>query len=166
MMCAESPHGGNFNLVLCSLQSPTESRDRLCFARAGLRYTLADKVTAMSTDNPASQAQPQFTVVDDSNFQSEVLDSTLPVLVLFSAPWEQNTPGFRPVICNVAARLKGGIKLAYVSVDDTPRAPNTYNVRQIPLLLLFEQGHERMRTVGAIAEDQLYYEVTNIVPAQ
>ena len=118
----------------------------------------------MSTDSDSPRELPAFVEVNDSNFDAEVLQSVTPVIVLFSAPWEQNTRAYVPVIRKVAGRLSSPPKLAYVNVDETPSTPTKYKVRQIPLLMIFADGGKKAEFVGALEEDHLYFEVTGVLP--
>ncbi|GAA5131179.1 thioredoxin [Luteolibacter yonseiensis] len=92
----------------------------------------------------------------DANFQSEVIDSELPVLVDFWAEWCGPCKMIGPVIDQVATDLEGVAKVAKVNVDDSRELAVKYNVRSIPLLLFFKNGEVKDQIVGAsVTKDQL-----------
>ncbi len=92
----------------------------------------------------------------DANFQSEVIDSELPVLVDFWAEWCGPCKMIGPVIDQVATDLEGIAKVGKVNVDDARELAVKYNVRSIPLLLFFKNGEVKDQIVGAsVTKDQL-----------
>ena len=92
----------------------------------------------------------------DANFQSEVIDSELPVLVDFWAEWCGPCKMIGPIIDQVAADLEGTAKVGKVNVDEARELAVKYNVRSIPLLLFFKNGEVKDQIVGAsVTKDQL-----------
>lgn len=92
----------------------------------------------------------------DANFQSEVIDSEVPVLVDFWAEWCGPCKMIGPVIDQVATDLEGVAKVGKVNVDDARELAVKYNVRSIPLLLFFKNGEVKDQIVGAsVTKDQL-----------
>ena len=92
----------------------------------------------------------------DANFQSEVIDSELPVLVDFWAEWCGPCKMIGPVIDQVATDLEGVAKVGKVNVDVARELAVKYNVRSIPLLLFFKNGEVKDQIVGAsVTKDQL-----------
>lgn len=86
--------------------------------------------------------------VSDSSFESEVLNSSTPVLVDFWAEWCGPCRALAPKLEEVAQELAGKVKIVKVNVDENPNTPGKYGVRGIPAMLLFKGGSEVGQLVG------------------
>lgn len=86
--------------------------------------------------------------VKDSDFETQVIDSQVPVLVDFWASWCMPCRMLGPVVDQVAEEFAGKAKVVKVNVDENPQAAARYGVRGIPTLLFFKGGEVRDRTVG------------------
>jgi len=94
--------------------------------------------------------------LNDSNFQSEVIDSDQPVLVDFWAEWCGPCKMIGPLLDQVSAEVEGQAKVGKVNVDDARELAVKYNVRSIPLLLFFKNGEVKDQIVGAnVTKEQL-----------
>ena len=79
-------------------------------------------------------------MINSSNFESEVLKSSTPVLVDFWAEWCVPCQKFLPVLEEVAAELAGQVKVCKVNVDECQDLAAQYNVMYIPTLIVFKNG--------------------------
>ena len=105
------------------------------------------ETAAESEAREASGAAP-FTV-SDATFASDVLKSSVPVLVDFWAPWCGPCHMVAPVVERVAQKYAGRIKVGKLNVDDNPMTASTYQTRSIPTLIIFKDGLPAGRLVGA-----------------
>lgn len=93
--------------------------------------------------------------VTDRNFETEVLKSTLPVLVDFWAEWCGPCRMISPIVEDIANELKGKLKVAKVNVDESQELAAQFNIMSIPTLLLFKKGEPVEQMIGAMSKDQL-----------
>lgn len=100
-------------------------------------------------------ASDKVLVLSDANFDREVLQSDLPVLVDFWATWCSPCKAIAPLIDTVADDYAGRVKVGKVNVDENPATPGKYGVRGIPTLVLFKGGAVVDQIVGAIPRSQL-----------
>ncbi len=93
--------------------------------------------------------------VSDSTFEQEVLQSEVPVLVDFWAPWCGPCRAIAPVIDELSGDYSGKLKIAKCNVDDNPKTPARYGIRAIPTLILFKDGSVSEQITGAVAKSQI-----------
>jgi thioredoxin 1 len=87
--------------------------------------------------------------VTDNDFEKEVLQSDLPVLVDFWATWCGPCKAVGPIVDELSEVYAGKAKILKVNTDANPRTPSQYNVRSIPTLILFKGGKIVDQHVGA-----------------
>ncbi len=93
--------------------------------------------------------------VNDGNFEQRVLQSDQPVLVDFWAAWCAPCRMIAPTIEKIAERYEGRARVVKVNVDENPATAQRYGIKGIPTLILFNEGKEAERIVGAVSGDAL-----------
>ncbi len=87
--------------------------------------------------------------VTDQSFESEVLNSDLPVVVDFWAEWCAPCRQIAPIVKELAGEYDGKVKIVKMNIDENPAAPGKYGVRAIPTLLAFQGGQVVEQMQGA-----------------
>lgn len=95
------------------------------------------------------------TQVTDGSFQKDVLDSEIPVLVDFWAPWCGPCRMVSPVVEEIAEQYDGKVKVVKVNTDDNPNIATQYGIRSIPTLMIFKAGQRVDMVVGAVPKSTL-----------
>jgi thioredoxin 1 len=93
--------------------------------------------------------------VTDANFESDVLKSSLPVLIDFWAVWCAPCRAIAPHVDALAAQFDGKIRVGKCDIDANPQVPTRYDVRSIPTLLMFKDGQVVGQVVGAVPRAKL-----------
>ena len=88
------------------------------------------------------------TSVTDDNFESEVLEAQVPVLVDFYADWCGPCKVIAPVLADLADEFEGRAKVVKLDIDANPRTVFTYGIKSIPTLIIFEGGRPVAQGVG------------------
>lgn len=91
----------------------------------------------------------------DSDFEATVLQSDVPVLVDFWAPWCGPCKMIAPALDELAGDYAGRAKVVKVDVDQNQATALKYHVRSIPMLLLFKDGQVQATQIGAVGKPQL-----------
>jgi thioredoxin 1 len=97
--------------------------------------------------------------VTDSNFQAEVLESEVPVLVDFWAPWCGPCRMVAPVVEEIAKERGEALKVVKMNIDDNNETAIAYNVMSIPTLMVFNHGQVAKTVIGAYPKKRLEAEL-------
>ncbi len=91
----------------------------------------------------------------NANFQEEVLNSPLPVIVDFWAVWCGPCKALGPTIEDLSRELAGKVKVGKVNVDEEPLLANDYRISSIPTVMLFKNGKPAAQVVGLMGKEAL-----------
>lgn len=95
----------------------------------------------------------------DDTFAAEVTDSYRPVLVDFWADWCRPCHIIEPHVKAIATEYEGKLKVVKLNIDEQPRTAQQYGVMSIPTLLLFVDGVEKERIIGAEPKDRILAQI-------
>ena len=93
--------------------------------------------------------------ITKDNFESEVLDSQVPVLVDFFAVWCGPCRMIAPIIEEIAEEYDGELKVGKINVDEEPELAAKYSVMSIPTVMIFKNGEVVSQKIGYAAKDEI-----------
>ena len=93
--------------------------------------------------------------VSDSSFEKDVLQSEQPVLVDFCAAWCAPCRMLSPTVDAVAEKYAGSARVVKLNVDENPSISQRYGIKGIPTLIVFKNGKEEERVVGAVSKEAI-----------
>lgn len=109
----------------------------------------------MKVNDPANMMNVNVVELSESNFAREVLDAPTPVLVEFWAGWSETSKALTPVLESVADDAVPPIKVGRVNIEHQESLAETYGVRCVPTLLIFNQGGLQDQMVGRVTEQEV-----------
>ena len=99
----------------------------------------------------------------DQNFKKDVLESKLPVIVDFWAPWCEPCKMVGPIIEELAKEYEGKITVGKLNVDDNTQTAGEYNVMSIPSVMLFKDGKPLKTLVGAQGKESYKKAISEVL---
>jgi thioredoxin 1 len=105
----------------------------------------------------------QIKDVTDSDFQTEVLESEVPVVVDFWAPWCGPCRMVGPVLEEISEQMNGKMKFVRLNTDENQQTAAKFGIMAIPSMLAFKAGKETDRVIGFKPKDQLMTQFENLL---
>ena len=99
-------------------------------------------------------------VLTEQNFEKEVMESKIPVLVDFYSDWCPPCKMLAPIIEKLAEELTGKVKVGKLNIDQNKEIAVKYGVMSIPTLVLFKDGEEEKRIIGLRSKEEIIRELT------
>ena len=103
------------------------------------------------------------TTFTDQNFDQEVLQSKMPVVVDFWAVWCTPCQIVSPIIEDLAKEYEGKVKVGKLNVDENPRSAGKYGIMSIPSILIFKNGNPVKTIIGAQGKERYKKEIEEVV---
>ncbi len=93
--------------------------------------------------------------LSDATFETEVLQSSVPVLVDYWAEWCGPCKMIGPILDEISKDYEGKLKIAKLNIDENAQTPAKFGIRGIPTLMIFKNGNVEATKVGALSKSQL-----------
>jgi len=110
----------------------------------------------------ATRNEKRLLEVGKANFESEVLCSKQPVLVVFCAPWSRACSVLRPVLNQIMRTSTGSVKFVKINSDENPDLSLSYGIHSIPMLLYFVDGIVRASITGTASKEAILAKLESV----
>ena len=103
------------------------------------------------------------TEVNDNDFEKQVLQNNVPVMVDFWAPWCGPCRLVAPIVEELVDEYAGKVEFVKLNVDDSPGVASKYSVRSIPTLMVFKGGKPVRQVIGAVPKRELKKQLDSVL---
>ncbi len=115
-----------------------------------LRFPFSEGKCIIESQTKTIQMEEHMSevILNSSNFEKEVINSDIPVLVDFWATWCGPCKMIAPIVAQLAVKYEGKVKVGKVDVDECPEIAESFNISSIPTLIMFKNGEVAGQRVG------------------
>ena len=108
-------------------------------------------------------ASENITQIDSENWQGEVIEADIPVLVDFWAEWCGPCRAMNPILEEISSELNGKLRVVKVNVDENQQLAGQFGIRSIPTMLLMKEGKVEEQLVGAMNKAALQEKINGLL---